>query len=127
MGYRLVIKSFEINYKKGGEFEIVIKIKNVGFGNLLKEKLVDIIFTTMDKDDIISRKNLGKYKGENELKLKGELLSKDHDDYKAFMKIYGLRENNMDYYNIQFANDDIYNENINATYLFQVKKGEIKK
>lgn len=127
MGYRLVIKSFEINYKKGGEFEIVIKIKNVGFGNLLKEKLVDIIFTTMDNDDIISRKNLGKYKGENELKLKGELLSKDHDDYKAFMKIYGLRENNMDYYSIQFANDDIYNENINATYLFQVKKGEIQK
>ena len=57
---------------------------------------MDIIFTNYDNDDIISRKNLGKYKGENELKLKGELLSKDHDNYKAFMKIYGLRENNME-------------------------------
>ena len=126
MGYRLVIKSFEINYKKGGEFDIVIKIKNVGFGNLLKEKFVDIIYTSTS-DDIISRKNVGKYKGENELKFKGELLPKDHDDYKAFMKIYGLKENDLDYYCVQFANDGIYNENINATYLFKVKEGEIQK
>ena len=73
--------------------------------------------------EIISRKNIGKYKGENKLVINGELLSEEHEDYQVFIKIYGFNENNKDYYYIQFANDDIFNENLKATYAFKVLKG----
>ena len=127
MGYRLVIRSVQVNYQKGGEFELTMKIDNVGFGNLLKEKMVVIIYTNMN-NEIISRKNLGNYKGESELIVRGELLAQDYGAYKVFIKIYGLRENNTDYYYIRFANDNIYNEQINANYIFQVSSnGEIQK
>lgn len=121
-GYRLVIRSLTCEYQKGKDFNLVINIDNVGFGNLLKEKMVDIIYTDM-QGEIISRKNVGKYKGENKLAIKGELLSEEHEDYQVFIKIYGFNENNKDYYYIQFANDDIFNENLKATYAFKVLKG----
>ena len=38
MGYRLVIRSFNIKYVKGDEIELKINIDNVGFGNLIKQK-----------------------------------------------------------------------------------------
>ena len=127
IGYRLVIKSIKVKYKKEGEFELVIEIDNVGFGNMYKEKNVDIIYTNRE-NVIIKRNNYGKYNGEGELIIKGELLSKENDEYKIFIKIYGLKENNEDYYFIQFGNDNIFNEQINSTYLFKVsKKGEIQK
>ena len=56
MGYRLVIRSVQVYYQKGGEFELTMKIDNVGFGNLLKEKMVVIIYTNMN-NEIINRKN----------------------------------------------------------------------
>ena len=127
MGYRLVIKSINVEYEKGGAFELVMKIDNVGFGNMLKEKNVDIIYTDM-VNNITERVNLGKYKGENELRINGELLPIENDEYKVFIKIYGLNENDTDYYYVQFANDDIFEDQINSTYLFKVLKGgEIQK
>ena len=127
ISYRLVIRSIKISYKKEKEFELVIGIDNVGFGKMYKEKNVDIIYTNME-NDITKRNNIGKYNGEEELLIKGELLSKENGEYKVFIKLYGLRENNDDYYFVQFANDNIFNEQINSTYLFKVtKEGEIQK
>jgi hypothetical protein len=55
-------------------------------------------------------------------------LAQDYGAYKVFIKVYGLRESNTDYYYIRFANDNIYNEQINANYIFQVSSnGEIQK
>ena len=122
MGYRLVIRSFNIKYVKGDEFELKINIDNVGFGNLIKQKKVDIIYTNIS-NEIISRKNIGIYNGEKELKVNGEFLPKEHELYKVFIKIYGMRDNNIDYYFIQFANEDIFDEKLNSTYLFNVLKG----
>ena len=45
--YRFVIKSKYFKYKKGLNFDLTINIKNVGFGNLLKTKKVDIIYANM--------------------------------------------------------------------------------
>ena len=126
MGYRLVLRSFNITYKKGDKFELNINIDNVGFGNLIKPKNIDIIFTDMS-NNILSTKNYGKYSGEKVIKISGTLLDKSHEDYKVFIKLYGFKENNNDFYFIQFANENIFNEKINANYLFQISKGEIKK
>ena len=122
LGYRLVLRSKSLDYEKGAQFQLVLNIENVGFGKLLKEKNVDIIYTDT-KGTIISRYNVGKYKGENTLSINGDLLPKDHEEYQVFMKVYGFSENNKDYYHIQFANDNIFNDNLKATYLFKVLKG----
>ena len=128
LGYRLVIKNINIEYIKGGKFDLVININNVGFGNLLKEKNIDIIYTDINNNIIYKKENYGKYKGENKLNILNELLSFDSEEYRVFIKLCGLKENNNDYYCIQFANENIYDENIKANYIFKVVKGgEIKK
>ena len=127
MGYRLVIKSIRVTYEKGGAFELVMTINNVGFGNMFKEKMVDILFINTS-NEIIRRVNLGKYKGQSELKLNGQFLPTQYDTYRVLLKIYGLRENNRDYYYVQFANDNLFDISFGATYLFRVVNGgEIQK
>ena len=102
-------------------------INNVGFGNMFKEKMVDILFINTS-NEIIRRVNLGKYKGQSELKLNGQFLPTQYDTYRVLLKIYGLRENNRDYYYVQFANDNLFDISFGATYLFRVVNGgEIQK
>jgi len=122
LGYRLVIRSIDINYKKRGKYDLNINIENVGFGNLLKIKNVDIIYTDLN-NIIIKRQNVGTYMGENILKIKGELLEKDNQDYKVFICLYSSIENNIIYYPIQFANENIYNNKLKSNLIFSVKNG----
>lgn len=122
MGYRLVMRSIHVKYKEGGKFEANIKIENVGFGNLFKKKKVDIIYTDLN-GTIIQRSEAGNYSGENILKINGNLLKKENEDYKVFIRIYGSFDNNIVYYPIQFANEKIYDNNIKANFIFLVKKG----
>ena len=122
LGYRLVIRSIDINYKKGGIFDININIENVGFGNLLKRKNVDIIYTDLN-NTIIKREKIGTYMGENILKINGKFMEKDHQDYKVFLCLYSSIENNIIYYPIQFANENIYDNNLKSNLIFSVKKG----
>ena len=122
MGYRLVIRSIDVKYKKGGKFEMNINIENVGFGNLYKNKNVDIIYTYIN-GTFIKRSKLGNYNGEKILKVNGDLLKKESEDYKAFIRIYGSFENNIVYYPIQLANENIYDNNLKANYIFMVQKG----
>ena len=123
LGYRLLIKSLSVNYEEYSDYEMKIKLRNVGFGNMLKTKKIDIIYTDM-KDKEISRKNVGKYKGELSIEIKDKLLSKDYSsDYKVYLSIYGSIENKVVYYPIHFANQKIYNKDLKAHLLFYVKKG----
>ena len=102
-----------------------IRMRNVGFGNLLKRKKVDIIFTDMD-DKEISRSNVGEYKGENSIDIKGKFLSEETSSkYKVYLRVYGSIENNIVYYPIEFANENIYNSDLKAHLLFYVTNGEI--
>ena len=125
LGYRLLIKSVEVSYEKFGNFEIKIKLRNVGFGNMYKTKKVDIIFADL-KDKEISRSHIGEYKGENSIEFKSVFLSESSSrEYKVFLSIYGSIENNVVYYPIQFANENIYNKDLKGHFLFYVKNGEI--
>ena len=125
LGYRLMIKSIELTYEKYGKYEMKIKMRNVGFGSLLKTKKVDVIYTDMN-DKEISRSNVGEYKGENSIEFNGNLLDEEiSTEYKAYLNIYGSIEDNVIYYPIQFANENIYNKNLKAHVLFYVKNGEI--
>ena len=125
LGYRLLIKSISVNYEKYSEYEMKIKLRNVGFGNMLKTKKIDVIYTDM-KDKEISRSNVGKYKGELSIEINDQLLSEDYDsDYKVYLSIYSSIESKVIYYPIQFANEKIYNKDLKAHLLFYVKKGNL--
>ena len=125
LGYRLMIKSIESTYEKYGKYEMKIRMRNVGFGSLLKTKKVDIIYTNMN-DKEISSYNVGEYKGENSIEFNGNFLSEDiSSEYKVYLRVYGSIEDNIVYYPIQFANEDIYNTKLKAHLLFYVKNGEI--
>ena len=126
LGYRLVIISINVLYNKGADFDLIINIKNVGFGNLLKEKYIDIIYTDTNNDIISKKENLGKYKGEERLVISSKLLDIENEEYKVFVKLCGLKENNNDYYCVQFANEKLYDANIKANYIFKVFKGEVQ-
>ena len=122
MGYRLVVRSIDVEYKKGGTFELTVNIENVGFGNLYRTKNVDVVFSDMN-GKLIKRENVGKYSGENALKINGELLEKDHQDYKVLICLYSSIEDNIVYYPIKFANDNIYDNDLKANLIFFVKEG----
>ena len=125
LGYRLFIKSIEVTYDKYGKYQMKIRMRNVGFGNLLKSKKVDIIFTDMN-DKEISRSNVGTYKGENSIECNGNFLSEGvSSKYKVYLSVYGSIENNKVYYPIQFANKNIYNNNLKAHLLFYITNGKI--
>ena len=93
--------------------------------NLLKTKKVDIIFTDMN-DKEIERNNVGEYKGENSIDFIGRFLDeRASSEYKVYLSVYGSIEGGTVYYPIQFANEDIYNKNLKAHFLFYVKNGEV--
>lgn len=125
LGYRLILKSINVNYEKYGNYEMKIKMRNVGFGSMWKPKKIDIIFTDMD-DKEITRKNVGEYKGEMNFSINGKFLGEgDSSQYKVYLSVYGSIEDNVVYYPIQFANENIYNKDLKGHYLFYVKNGEI--
>ena len=125
LGYRLLIKSINVNYEKNGNYEMKIKMRNVGFGNMWKPKKIDVIFADMN-DKEISRQNVGEYHGEMNLSVKGEFLSESNSSqYKVYLSVYGSIEDNVAYYPIQFANEDIYNKDLKGHFLFYVKNGEL--
>lgn len=127
LGYRFVITSINVDYAKGGFYDLTINIKNVGFGNLLKEKTIDIIYTDENNEIISKKENLGKYKGKEQLIVSSEFLNSENEEYKVFVKLYGLKENDNDYYCLQFANENIFDDNIKGNYIFKVFKEEIQK
>jgi hypothetical protein len=77
-------------------------------------------------DNEISRSNVGEYKGENSIEFSGNFLSQGASyEYKVYLRVYGSIEDNKVYYPIQFANENIYNNNLKAHLLFYVRNGEI--
>ena len=126
LGYRFVITSINVDYAKGGFYDLTINIKNVGFGNLLKEKTIDIIYTDINNEIISKKENLGKFKGEEQLIVSSEFLNSENEEYKVFVKLCGLKENNNDYYCLQFANENIFDDNIKGNYIFKLFKEEVQ-
>ena len=126
LGYRFVIESMNGEYNIASEFKINLNIKNVGFGNLLKTKKIDIVFTNFNNTILKVENNVANFKGDFQLNISGKLLEKKSEKYKMFIRIYGSIENNVIYYPLQFANKNIYDNKLKAHYLFTVENGEIK-
>ena len=93
---------------------------------MLKEKTIDIIYTDINNEIISKKENLGIFKGEEQLIVSSEFLNSENEEYKVFVKLCGLKENNNDYYCLQFANENIFDDNIKGNYIFKIFKEEVE-
>ena len=116
MGYRFVLRGSNLKYSKG-EVSAKLKIENVGFGNMLKEKNVRLIFENESGE--ITEVDAGTYKGGNlEVSAKQELVG----SYKVYLCLYGdLLEDGTPNYTVQLANKDVWNGQLKANFIGNIK------
>lgn len=114
LGYRFVLKESNFKYNENyDDIEVELKIDNVGFGNLNKEKYLYVYI--VDEGGKVHKKDLNiKTKDLSCTSLKFKL-----DGVKG--KVYlGVKDKD-ERYPIRFANVDIYNSDLNANYIGCVK------
>lgn len=118
LGYRLVLKeslfSYDENFKN---IKIELNIKNVGFGNLNRQKDITVLF--VNDDNKIYSFNAGTYSGQEKIDLNIP-LNIGKDNYDVYLKLSTI-ENEENLYPIKFANNDIYSEALNANYIGKIK------
>lgn len=125
LGYRFVLRNSELseNVEQEGKANIKLDIENVGFGNLVNEKIATIV---LEKDD-------KKYEIKTELKPtewnSREITKLNYTielprnievgEWKMYLRIsqYGDMEQDNNYLCIRLANNNVWNEEIGANYI----------
>ena len=126
LGYRFVVRKNEINhniYKKGVLLD-KLTIENTGFGNMIKDKKVKAIITDLS-DNILSEQDvsidLKDFKSKETITKQFSLNIKEglkEGEYKLYLRIYtGLLDDGSIYLPVRLANDNIYNDLLNANYI----------
>lgn len=124
LGYRLLLTNSKIstNVKQGGIFGIELSINNVGFGNIINEK----------KAELIIEKN-GEYYATNidinprdfrsqETSNKKLIMSVPSEISEGIWNVYlRISDKNNDNYTIKFANENIWNEDLQANLIGNIE------
>ena len=118
MGYRFVLTESLFNFS-GSKLKISLAIKNVGFGNLNKQKRTKLLFVNEDGEVALTRQaenftGCGSVNYEADLNLK-------NGKYTVYLCIYGGETEGKPLYALQFANNEIWNDALKAN-----KIGEIE-
>ena len=127
LGYRLLLTDAEINGTEIGEnSEVSINLKNIGFGNIIKEKKISLIYinstnTYEIETDIDIRKNL---QNQNYTLKIDESLPENMDagEYNVYLRIsepYESLKENSNYY-VKLVNKNIWDEKIKGNYIGKV-------
>ena len=88
MGYRFVLKNSLFSYsKKQDKLDIELSIKNVGFGNLNKEKYAKIIFVN-DKGEVVLSKQVNSFSGSEKYSCSLD-LNLENGNYSVYFSVYG--------------------------------------
>ena len=127
LGYRLVLREVDLKQENNMQ-KINIQLENIGFGNIINSKDVEIIYkneneiyTSKIETDI--RKDL--IKEENILNLNYTIKLPETikaGEYEVYLKIsepYESLKNNTKYC-IQFANNNVWNENLGANFIGRI-------
>ena len=130
LGYRLLLTDAKINgTKAGASANVSITLKNIGFGNIIKEKKVSLIYknsknTYEVETNIDIRKQL-----QNQdyiLKINENLpIDMENGEYDVYLSIgekYDSLKENANYY-IQLVNKNFWDEKIKANYIGEVGIG----
>lgn len=107
LGYRFVLKKSTLSYNDTSDIHINLEIENKGFGNLLRNKKIEVyVFyndTTLEKYDTKLKTN----------KLENLSLTIPNTGKKG--KIYlSIKNDDDDSYPLRLANENIYDENLKA-------------
>jgi len=125
LGYRFVLRSSYLTEQeiKRGTFSLKVEIENVGFANLIREKQVSIILKNKDNiyelhTDLDATTWDSKTITEESLDLTLPDMV-EAGTYEVYLRIseYGNIIDDYNYHCIQFANSNIYNEELGANYL----------
>ena len=122
LGYRLIIKNVDISCEHT-TVNINLKLENVGFGNIVRKKQLQIILKNDKKQyfiatdiDIRQQLNVNTYNLTIREALPEQIST---GEYKVFLKIqepYQSLKNNSNYC-IKLANSGIWNEELGANYI----------
>lgn len=131
LGYRLVLRKVEMPRESSSNSEVPINIiiENVGFGNVIKSKKATLIFVNNDSSvkkeiditesfdikDFVSTKSTTKNISVN-------LSELSNGSYKIYLRISNDLLSNGTYYNaIKFANNGIWNNDLQANLVGNIK------
>lgn len=109
-GYRFVLRDAVLKMR-GGEFSAKLDIENVGFGNMLKDKKVRLIFARSDGEKF--EIGAGIYRGERTFEIFAE-VGLPAGEYEVFLLLYGDEFDGAPIYTVQFSNPDIWSEDLSA-------------
>ena len=113
MGYRFVLKNSVFTYSATSEkLNVRLKLQNLGFGNLNRNKRAKLIFTdSTGAVAFIADYGEIAVKDELEFNVKHGLESGKYDVY---LRIYGEELQSAPLYCVKFANDGLWNDELKA-------------
>ena len=116
MGYRYVLNKSVFEYNKTvTNFKATLSLTNKGFGSLTKEKDLQLIITD-EENNVVERKNVGKFKENIEFSTN---LSLQTGNYKVYLAVCSL-ENDLPTYSIAFANN-LFNADLQANLIGKIE------
>ena len=127
LGYRLVLRNSDIDILNTGNIEVKIKIENVGFANIVREKQIVLILKSDNEKysikttiDIREKEQDGFYEFTISEELPEDIKSGNYDLYLNIQEPYeSLMENNN--YKIKLANTHTWDEEVGANYIGSIE------
>ncbi|MDE6613586.1 MAG: DUF4832 domain-containing protein [Clostridia bacterium] len=109
MGYRFLIA--DSKFYKSDKLNIKLKVENLGFGNINKKKLAKLLF--VKNGQIAAEKSVADFTGQGELTYSVE-CDLPEGEYGVYLCVYGEEFSGRANYTVQFANENIWNEQLKA-------------
>lgn len=119
MGYRFVLTNSVFEYSSAFDrLNIKLTLNNVGFGNLNKSKLAKLIFVN-ENNEVKYVKQVDAFNGETNINYSTN-LNLENGNYKVYLSLYGEEVNNNLTYALQFANENLWNSELNANLIGEI-------
>ncbi|MDE7162634.1 MAG: DUF4832 domain-containing protein [Clostridia bacterium] len=123
MGYRFVLKnSIFYHYNKLDWLSVELKLQNVGFGNLNKEKYVKLIIAD-ESGTVVFAKEVGTFSGDANVSFSSK-LNLDYGKYDVYLQLFGEEVEGTPLYCLQFANDGLWNSALKANKIGSIEYSE---
>lgn len=123
MGYRYVLTDSTFEYSdKFDKLNVKLTLKNVGFGNLNKQKSAQLIFTD-ENGEIKYTETVDGFSGGDSIN-RSVSLDLKNGKYDVYLRLYGEEIDGRYLYALRFVNGNIWNKELNAN---KIGKIEIRK
>lgn len=123
LGYRFVLTESVFRYSENSDkLQVELKLKNVGFGNLNRQKHAKIILTDKDGGTVFTQA-VRDFSGEDRFDCSLD-LNLPSGNYEVYLCLYEDETESGPLYCLQFANDGLWNKELKANKIGNVQIGE---